>query len=174
MRSALLARVMVPFLFLAGVSVAAGACSSSSDTASPDDSDAGQGSDATSMPRDAQQDTSLIEDGGVDADPPATVADEVEPNNGATATELGTMVLPGTMNGKIDPANDIDIFSIKLAPGDFWEWTATPKSADLAPHVVVFDSAGGLNPTVIGFEGGCTGDPPALRAPNRDLRGRRS
>ena len=71
------------------------------------------------------------------------------------------MTLPGTMNGKIDPANDVDIFAVKLAPGDFWEWTLAPKSADLAPHVIVFDSAGGLNPIVAGFA--AAGSPATLQ-----------
>jgi hypothetical protein len=143
--------VLVPGLVLA-VFCAAAACSDSSDT--PADGDAGASSDApSSSTKDAQGDTSAPEDAGADADEPSTVADEVEPNNGSTASELGAMVLPGTMNGKIDPVNDVDIFSVKLAPGDFWEWTATPTSAELAPHVIVFDTAGGLNPNVVGFAG---------------------
>lgn len=147
MRSAFL---LAPGVLLACV-CAAVACSDSSDGAGGGAVDAS--ADASSSTRqDAQGDSSSsIEDAGADVEEPGTIADEVEPNNGTTATELGTMALPGTMNGKIDPANDVDIFSIKLAPGDFWEWTATPASADLAPHVIVFDSAGGLNPTVVGF-----------------------
>lgn len=150
MRSALL---VVPGLLLACV-CAAVACSDSNETASGGDVDAATGDATPATGKDAQGDSpSTITDAGADVEEPLTVADEVEPNNGTTKTEVGTMALPGTMNGKIDPANDADLFSVKLAPGDFWEWTATPKSADLAPHVIVFDSAGGLNPIVAGFAG---------------------
>ena len=90
-------------------------------------------------------------DAGADVEQPLTIANEVEPNNGQPASAVNAMVLPGTMNGKIDPANDVDVFSIQIAPGDFWEWTATPTSADLAPHLIVFDTSGGMNPNVAGF-----------------------
>lgn len=139
-------------LLLAGVCTAA-ACSDSSSSGTGDEPDAGTDAPSKAGNDASQHETSTVEDAGADADEPGTTASEVEPNNGATATELGTMTLPGTMNGKIDPANDVDLFSINLGPGDFWEWKATPTSADLAPHVVVFDSAGGLNPTVAGFAG---------------------
>jgi hypothetical protein len=101
-------------------------------------------------------------DAGADAEPPLTMQTEVEPNDGKTTTEVGTMTLPGQMNGKIDPANDIDIFSIALSPGDFWEWTLTPTSGDLAPHLVVFDTApNNLNPTVL--VAGTAGQPLPLQ-----------
>jgi len=62
------------------------------------------------------------------------------------------MKLPGVMNGKIDPVADVDLFAVDLAPGDFWEWSAAPTSADLAPHLTVFDIAPvGLNPVVVGY-----------------------
>ncbi len=137
---------------------AAAACSSSTSDAPAgvlSGGDAATGTDAPSTVQDSAStpDTSSAQDAGADvAEQPLTVATEVEPNNGQPATAVGTMVLPGTMNGKIDPANDVDIFSIQLAPGDFWEWTATPTTADLAPHVIVFDTnSAGKNPTVVGF-----------------------
>jgi hypothetical protein len=138
---------------------AAVACSDSSSTASPADAGAST-DDAPSTAKDSSSDTA-IEDAGADVQETPTIATEVEPNDGKTATQIGSMALPGTMNGKIDPANDTDIFAIKLSPGDFWDWTATPTSADLAPHVIVFDTAGGLNPNVVGFAG--AGQPAKLQ-----------
>jgi hypothetical protein len=135
------------------------ACSDSSSTAGPGDSDAS--TDGASPAKDASSESSSVEDAGADVEEVATVATEVEPNDGKTKTEIGAMKLPGTMNGKIDPANDTDIFAIDLAPGDFWDWTATPTGNDLAPHVIVFDSAGGLNPTVVGLAG--PGQPAKLQ-----------
>jgi len=138
---------------------AAVACSdSSSGTTSPED--AGSTTDAPVGPKDSAADTA-IEDAGADVEETPTIATEVEPNDGKVATQIGSMALPGTMNGTIDPANDSDIFAIKLAPGDFWDWTATPTSADLAPHVIVFDTAGGLNPNVVSFAG--AGQPAKLQ-----------
>ena len=111
--------------------------------------------------KDASEDPGPIEDAGKDVEEPLTIATEVEPNDGKSASDLGAMTLPGTMNGKIDPANDTDIFAITLAPGDFWDWTATPAGGDLAPHIIVFDTAGGLNPNVVGFAG--AGQPAKLQ-----------
>ena len=138
---------------------AAAACSDSSSTASSE-VDAGTQTDAPTTVTDSSTDTSIA-DAGADVEETPTVASEIEPNDGKTATQIGTMVLPGTMNGVIDPVNDTDIFAIKLSPGDFWDWTATPSSADLAPHVIVFDTAAGLNPNVVGFAG--AGQPAKLQ-----------
>jgi hypothetical protein len=150
MRSALL---LVPGLLLACV-CAAVACSDAASNATTPAADGDASIDSpSSSTKDSSADTSTIQDAGADVEETPTVANEVEPNDGNPATAIGTMKLPGTMNGKIDPANDIDIFSVALAPGDFWDWTATPTSNDLAPHVIVFDTAGGLNPTVVGFAG---------------------
>lgn len=101
-------------------------------------------------------------DGGPDAEPPLPMQTEVEPNDGKTTTEIGTMTLPGQMNGKIDPANDVDIFSVSLSPGDFWEWMLVPMSMALAPHLIVFDTApNNLNPTAL--VGGPPGAPLLLQ-----------
>ncbi len=137
---------------------AAVACSDSSSTATSDD--AGAATDAPSTPKDSSTDTA-VEDAGTVVEEMPTIATEVEPNDGKVASQIGTMALPGTMNGVIDPANDTDIFAIKLSPGDFWDWTASPTTADLAPHVIVFDSAGGLNPNVVGFA--AAGQPAKLQ-----------
>ena len=141
--SYLVASGVVLSLVCAGV-----ACSdSSTNAAAPDD--AGTSSDAPSPLKDAGSDTATEGDAAVEETP--TLATEVEPNDGKVATQIGSMVLPGTMSGAIDPANDSDVFAIKLAPGELWDWTATPGSADLAPHAIIFDTAGGLNPNVVGF-----------------------
>lgn len=159
-------RLWIALVPLLSVGLAASACDgddavttpsvddASADSATKKDGNGSSGGDEDTgtKPKDAGQDT---------AEDPGTVATEVEPNNGKTATEIGTMKLPGTMNGAIDPANDIDLFAIDLAPGDFWEWTLTPKSGDLSPHVIIFDSAGGLNPNVVGFAG--PGSPATLQ-----------
>jgi hypothetical protein len=82
---------------------------------------------------------------------PVVTQTESEPNGGATVTEVNAMTLPGAMKGAISPANDTDIFSIDVAPGQYWEWTASP-SADLAPLITLFDTApNSLNPTYIGY-----------------------
>ena len=147
---------------------AATACSTSNGsggvpdpTAAPDSSTSSDAPISTTEDSSTPLDGATAKDAGVDAEQPLTVATEVEPNGGTPATAVGTMVLPGTMNGKIDPANDVDIFSIQLAPGEFWSWTATPTTADLAPHVIVFDTAGGQNPNVVGF--GAAGAPATLQ-----------
>jgi hypothetical protein len=81
---------------------------------------------------------------------PLTEQSEVEPNDGKTATEIGAMALPGQMTGKLDPANEIDIFGVSLTPGDFYEWTLTPTGGDLTPHITVFDTTpNNLNPTAL-------------------------
>lgn len=75
---------------------------------------------------------------------------EQEPNDGNPATAVNPMQVPGQMSGKLDPADDIDIFSIGVGPGEFWEWTLAPASGELAPHLTVFDTApNNLNPTVL-------------------------
>ena len=107
---------------------------------------------ATTIPDGSSSPDGASKDASADVEQPLTVANEMEPNGGQPATAINPMVLPGTMNGKIDPANDVDVFSIQLAPGDFWEWTVTPTSADLAPHLIIFDTnAAGMNPNVAGF-----------------------
>ncbi len=149
MRSAL---VLGPSLVMACL-VAAAACSDSGsgNTSSGGPGENESGTDAPFDPtRDAAKDTSTIGDAGTDVEEPLIVQTEVEPNNGTP--EVGNMKLAGVMNGKIDPANDIDIFAIDIAPGDFWEWTAQPTTADLAPLITVFDTAPNtLNPTAIGY-----------------------
>lgn len=123
-----------------------------SDSATP--ADDGGVDAATSNDASTAVDTAVPATDGAPADAASdaglTLANEVEPNDGKTTTEVGTMVLPGTMNGKIDPADDTDVFTLTLAPGEFWEWTLAPTSADLAPHLAVFDtSPSSKNPTAL-------------------------
>ncbi len=144
--------VGLPFLVVC--LTAAAACS---------DADSGSGNEAretseAGAPRvtpapDAGGDSHVVEDGGADGEPPLEEATEIEPNDGTPETAVGTLKLPGRMNGSIAPANDADLFAIELAPGEFWEWTATPTTTDLAPHITVFDSSDNFNPVVVGFAG---------------------
>ena len=149
MRSALLLGPSLVIAFLGAAAACADSPSSGSSSGGPGENESG--TDAPSGGPDAAGDTSTG-DAGSDAEEPLSNATEVEPNGGQPATAVGAMKLPGTMNGKIDPANDADLFAIDLTPGDFWEWTAVPTTADLAPHVTVFDiAAASLNPTVVGY-----------------------
>jgi len=136
---------------LGALAASATACSDATTSSGPGADDAGStGSDGGSGGSDAGGDSASSADAAADAEEPGSVANEVEPNNGSTTTELGTMKIPGTMSGKIDPANDVDIFSVAPSPGDLWEWTLTPSGADLAPHLAIFDTApGNLNPTAL-------------------------
>lgn len=131
--------------------VLASACSDTATVGPGPDAGGGTPDTGTSSGGDTgTTDSSTTGDSGSDAPEPNPIQTEVEPNNGATATDLGTMKIPGTMNGKIDPANDTDIFSIEPSAGDFFEWTLAPTGADLAPNLTVFDTApSNLNPTVL-------------------------
>ncbi len=151
MRSAPLSFLVV---FAAVPVVLVAACSDAATTngTTPDggSSSGSSGSDAGDQDTGGGADTgSSSGDSGPDASPGPTQT-EKEPNNGATATEVNAMTIPGTMNGAIDPANDADIFSIDPSPGDFWEWTLSPTGTALAPHLTIFDTApSNLNPTVL-------------------------
>lgn len=128
--------------------IAAAACSSTESSTTL--ADAGSTTDGASGPR---SDAGGVIDGGVaDADePPLVHQQEKEPNNGSTTSEVGTMTLPGVMSGVLDPADDVDLFSIAPAPGELWEWTLAATGADLAPHLTIFDSDtnNAVNPTVV-------------------------
>lgn len=133
------------------IAALAGACSDAS-TSSPATDAGGGGSDTGTSSGDSgsNEDSSSPGDAGTDGSEPNPIQTETEPNNGSSNTDLGTMKIPGTMNGKIDPANDVDIFQVAPAPGELWEWTLTPSGADLAPNLAVFDTAANnKNPTVL-------------------------
>ena len=137
----------------------------SSDGGSPaggGDAGASEGGSGSSSSSSSSPSSGGGADAGGDAEAPLTEQTEKEPNNGATATEVNAMKLPGSMTGVIDPANDVDIFGIDVAPGEFWEWTLTPTGADLAPHLTVFDTApSSLNPTRL--VAGAAGGPSSLQ-----------
>lgn len=85
--------------------------------------------------------------------PPGPKATESEPNGGAFddagAPQTNAMTLPGTMIGAIEPADDADLFTLKLSPGELWYWRLGVEGDSLyTPHLTVFDIApNNLNPT---------------------------
>jgi hypothetical protein len=134
----------VPFVFSFFAACGDSAITSDGGTDAASATDTSTGVDAA-PPMDASNEAAAP-----DAGEPLTQATEVEPNDGKVETEVGTMVLPGVMSGTISPADDVDIFSVKLAPGEFWEWNLAPTTADLAPHLTVFDTKPNTrNPTAL-------------------------
>ncbi len=95
--------------------------------------------------------------------PPGPTAEESEPNGGefddAGVPRTNAMTTPGTMTGAIDPADDADLFTLKLSPGELWYWRLGPDGSSLyTPHLAVFDTAANnLNPTQI-VRGGEAGE----------------
>ncbi len=103
-------------------------------------------------------DTSTGKDAATaDSEPPLAQQTEFEPNNGAIVDagadaaptlQVNSMNIPGAMSGAIDPADDIDIFSVAPKPGELWQWKVVP-GPECAPSLTVFDTVkGNLNPTV--------------------------
>lgn len=118
----------------------------------PAGADSGQddGREDGGEPRPSTGDDAGSEADGAPVDPTLPLADEQEPNDGKTPTEVGAMALPSVMKGAISPANDQDLFAIAPQPGELWEWSLAPTTPDLAPHLVIFDSAAdNKNPTVL-------------------------
>src|SRR6185295_6475623 len=124
----LVSLLSVPFAFFL-------ACSdSSTSSSSPSSDDAG--SDARIGDKTDSGDGLPPDDGGADADDgPLPQQTEMEPNDGTPATAVNAMTIPGIMSGTIDPAKDVDVFSIDPAAGEFWEWTLAPTGSSLAPHL---------------------------------------
>jgi hypothetical protein len=90
-------------------------------------------------------------DASVALDAAMPTAQEMEPNNGQPETAVNALSIPGAIRGTIDPADDIDVFSIDVKPGEYWEWRAEP-TADLSPLITMFDTApNSLNPTALGW-----------------------
>lgn len=93
---------------------------------------------------------STIADSGEPAGP---VLSESEPNGGELGAggepETNAMTVPGSMRGAIDPADDADIFTVGVKPGELWRYTLRGESGSAyVPHVTVFDTAeNNLNPT---------------------------
>ncbi len=135
------------------------ACSS---TTAPPGSTAGTedaGGTPTAPAKEAGSTEPEEEDGGNEPDAGPT-QQEKEPNDGTTETEVGTMTIPGSMGGALDPKGDVDLFSIAPQPGELWEWTLAPVGGALAPSLTVFDLAGN-SPTMLGTSD--TGTPLKLQ-----------
>lgn len=122
------------------------ACSSepSASPSSEQPAEAGTDTGATS-PSDRSSSTP---DASPHGDASVPIADESEPNDAVDDSSVpNPMKVPGQMNASIDPANDRDLFSFNVAPGELWQWTITPTSNSLAPHLALFDNApDNLNP----------------------------
>lgn len=98
--------------------------------------------------------------GAPDTSTPGSVQTEAEPNDGNPETQTNPMKVPGVMKGAVGTANDQDIFTFDVAPGEWWQWTLTPD-ADLAPHLAVFDiTPDNLNPPRVASAG--AGQPTVL------------
>ena len=83
------------------------ACSDESSPTTSSPADGGTSPDGSSSTKDGGGiDTPEVDAGSDSGEPPLATQNEKEPNNGATATEIGAMTLPGAMKGAIDPAND--------------------------------------------------------------------
>lgn len=132
------------------------ACSSG-DAATPAAAEVDAGTPAA---KDAGATESPVDAGSDAGAPELASGTESEPNNGAKTTEVNAMVVPGEMKGAIDPANDADIFTFSVSPGELWQWTITPEK-DLAAHLAVFDTTpDNLNPPRVTF--GSAGAPAVL------------
>lgn len=135
------ATLLFPLFLLAAFACSSTEASKSSDA--PEEEPSKEDDDDSSKPDDAAVSQDDDDD---EQEPSGAKQTETEPNNGASKTDLGKMTLPGEMKGAIDPESDVDAFSVALKPGELWEWTLTPDK-DLAPHLVVFDTAADtLNP----------------------------
>lgn len=126
--------------------------------------DGGDGADAPAS------DAKVAVDGGDPhaGPPPGPAAEESEPNGGefddAGVPRTNAMTTPGTMTGAIDPADDADLFTLKLSPGELWYWRVGSEGSSLyTPHLAVFDTAANnLNPTQI-VRGGVSGGEVSLQ-----------
>jgi hypothetical protein len=78
-------------------------------------------------------------DAGIDAGVDAGLAQEQEPNNGATATQVNALPVPGAIGGAVGAANDIDVFQVVLQAGQQWKWTLDAASSTLAPHLSIVE-----------------------------------
>lgn len=143
----------VPFLSLVGLLAH---CSSATTDAVVEPAGGDGGGDSTSPTDDGgvMMQDAAVTDSGTDA-PVGPVQHETEPNNGAVTDASATpqtnaMTIPGSMLGAIDPADDIDIFTVPLAAGELWSWQIVSDGSSYVPHLTIFDtSAASLNPTVL-------------------------
>jgi hypothetical protein len=95
-----------------------------------------------------------VADGGVaDAgasDAAGALTEEVEPNNGDTATEVNMVSPPVAMSGAIGAANDIDIFAVNLTAGELLRWTIAADDQNYAPHLAISE-ASNMRPVTLAY-----------------------
>lgn len=137
----------VTFVAMAVVSLGLLAhCSSQSDATAPEKS-----AGADSGVEDGNAPDAPSNDASVDAETLAAQK-ESEPNDGDAVdggAQTNTMTLPGVMTGAIQDADDKDLFSIAVAPGELWSWELRADASSFVPHLIVFDTTpANLNPTV--------------------------
>jgi hypothetical protein len=81
-------------------------------------------------------------DAASSSDTTRTIAEEVEPNNGATVDEFNALALEQSMLGHIAPSNDADIFRFATRPGYVYQIHLTaPEGSLLQPHLTTMDCA---------------------------------
>lgn len=64
----------------------------------------------------------------------------MEPNNGATATQLDSITVPGAKQGAIGTANDLDIYALPLTAGQRLRWTLDSNSSSFAPYLSISEA----------------------------------
>jgi hypothetical protein len=83
-------------------------------------------------------------------EPGSPPTNEMEPNNGATPTELNPMAIPSRTTGAIGSPDDQDIFSLPFTTGRFVSLRIIPDGSNLEPKLSVFDTnRNSPNPTRI-------------------------
>ena len=98
-----------------------------------------------------------IDGGSADAQVPdaaPSLTEEVEPNNGGTATEFNMVSVPVLSSGAIAVADDVDIFGVNLTAGELLRWTIASEDQNLAPHLAISE-ASNMRPVTLAF--GATG-----------------
>lgn len=152
-RSPIMTMTLLPLLGAAAA--VAAACGGDGAAASVDDPSGGAADAGAQLGRDGGgQPQPAPSDGGGDAAPPSgSTGTESEPNDGNPETQTNPISVPGAMNGVIGTPNDQDIFTFDVTPGEWWQWTVTPKP-DLAPHLAIFDiTPDNLNPPRVASAG---------------------
>lgn len=112
------------------------------------DGDDAPAADAGANPLDA----GTSDAAGVDAT--TALTEEIEPNNGETATEFNMVTLPVASSGAISVANDIDIFAVDLTAGELLRWTIAADDQNLAPHLAISEATNSRPVTVAYSEAG--------------------
>lgn len=84
------------------------------------------------------------------ADAAALLAEESEPNNGNSATDVNELTLPVAVHGAIGEADDRDIFAVDLVAGELREWRLQAEGAEHAPHLAIGEATSEA-PATLGF-----------------------